>query len=159
VRNKRLLFIEFLKRLITGQSQSFFLIVDGHPVHKAKKVKEFVKSTEGKIELFYLPGYSPELNPDELVRNHVKHHAIGKKVITGSEQLKTLAVSALRRLVRLPDIILGFFKAPELRFYATQLMKELVNGLCRFIFRIPRGGSGSPRLRAIRCPAFPLSPI
>lgn len=112
-------FIEFMKRLITGGSNPVFLIVDGHPVHKAKKVKDFVKSSGGKIELFYLPGYSPELNPDEFVWNHVKHHSIGKKIVTGPHQLKKLAISALRRLARIPDIILGFFKAPELQFYAS----------------------------------------
>ena len=65
-------FIEFLKWLITGHQKPVFLIVDSHPVHKSKKVKEFVKTLKGKLELFYLPGYSPELNPDEYVWNHVK---------------------------------------------------------------------------------------
>jgi transposase len=112
-------FIEFLKRLITGKTKPVYLIVDGHPVHKAKKVKEFVKSLKGKIELFYLPGYSPELNPDEYVWNHVKHHTVGKMNVTGPDQLKKLAISALRRLARIPIIILGFFKAPDLQFYVN----------------------------------------
>ena len=112
-------FLTFLRRLIIGQTKPVFLIVDGHPVHKAKKVKEFVKSSNGKIELYYLPGYSPELNPDEFVWNHVKRHTIGKMNITGPDHLKKLAFSALRRLASIPNIILGFFKAPELIFYAT----------------------------------------
>jgi len=110
-------FIEFLKRLIIGKATPVYLIVDGHPVHKAKKVKEFVKSLKGKIELFYLPGYSPELNPDEYVWNHVKHHTVGKMNVTGPDQLKKLAISALRRLARIPTIILGFFMAPDIQFY------------------------------------------
>ena len=112
-------FIEFLKRLLIGQQKPVFLIVDGHPVHKAKKVKEFVKSSSGKLELYHLPGYSPELNPDEYVWNHVKRHTIGKMNVTGPDQLKKLAVSALSRLARLPHIILGFFKAPDLLFYVN----------------------------------------
>jgi transposase len=60
-------FIDFLKRLIFKQEKSVFLIVDGHPVHKSKKVKAYVESTGGRLRLCYLPGYSPELNPDETV--------------------------------------------------------------------------------------------
>jgi transposase len=112
-------FIEFLKRLITGEDKPVYLIVDGHPVHKAKKVKEFVKRLNGKLELFYLPGYSPELNPDEYVWSHVKHHTAGKMQITGPDQLKKLVTSALHKLARIPRIIIGFFKAPDLQFYVS----------------------------------------
>jgi transposase len=112
-------FIEFLKRLITGEDKPVYLIVDGHPVHKAKKVKEFVKRLNGKLELFYLPGYSPELNPDEYVWSHVKHHTAGKMQITGPDQLKKLVTSALHKLARIPRIIMGFFKAPDLQFYVS----------------------------------------
>lgn len=111
-------FIEFLKRIVEGQERPVFLIVDGHPVHRSKKVKEFVTSLQGKLELYYLPGYSPELNPDEQVWNHVKRHTVGKMVITDPDQLKRIVSSALRRLSKLPHIVMNFFKAPELLFYA-----------------------------------------
>jgi transposase len=71
--------MDFLKRLLFKQKEPVFLIVDGHPAHKSKKVKAFVDSTEGKLRLYYLPGYSPELNPDETVWAYVKHHVVGKK--------------------------------------------------------------------------------
>jgi len=61
------LFVQFLQRMMKGQKSPVYLIVDGHPVHKAKMVKEFVAAQNGFLELYYLPGYSPELNPDELV--------------------------------------------------------------------------------------------
>ncbi|MDY6845380.1 MAG: IS630 family transposase [Thermodesulfobacteriota bacterium] len=67
-------FIEFLKRLIHNADNPIFLIVDGHPTHRSGKVKRYVESTEGRLLLFYLPPYSPELNPDELVWNYVKKH-------------------------------------------------------------------------------------
>ena len=60
-------YIEFLQRLIHNAPRPVFLIVDGHPVHKARTVKDFVASTEGRLRLFYLPPYAPELNPDEQV--------------------------------------------------------------------------------------------
>ena len=64
-------FIAFLKRLLHNQTQPIFLIVDQHSSHRAKAVQEFVAS-DGHLELFFLPPYSPELNP-ELVWNHLKH--------------------------------------------------------------------------------------
>jgi transposase len=72
-------FIDFLKRLLFKQENPVFLIAVGHPVHKSKKVKEYAESTGGKLKLFYPPGYSPELNPDETVWSYVKQHVAGKR--------------------------------------------------------------------------------
>jgi DDE superfamily endonuclease len=63
-------FIEFLKRLLSGATQKIFLIVDRDPAHRAKKTKAFVKSLGGALQLFFLPPYPPDLNPDELMWNH-----------------------------------------------------------------------------------------
>ncbi len=56
---------EFLKRLMYGHQHKVFLIWDGHPTHKAKKVKECIASFDGRLEVFLLPSYSPDLNPVE----------------------------------------------------------------------------------------------
>jgi transposase len=109
-------FVDFLKRLIHGQEQPIFLIVDGHPVHKSKMVKKFVESVEGKLRLFILPGYSPDLNPDESVWSHVKHHTVGKKIITGPDQFRKIVHAALRALAHKKDIIINFFKKPSLQY-------------------------------------------
>ena len=74
-------FINFLERLIKNQEKPVFLIVDGHPEHRSKRVQLFVAATEGKLRLFLLPPYSPELNPDEQVWSHLKHHRLGKMII------------------------------------------------------------------------------
>lgn len=105
-------FIEFLKRLLHGSQSPVMLVVDGHPSHKAKMVKEFVASQEGKLELYILPGYSPELNPDELVWNHLKTNVLGRIMHTSKEQMKRAAVNHLRKLQKLPDVIRGFFHTP-----------------------------------------------
>jgi transposase len=110
------LFIEFLKRLIHGQEQPIFLIVDGHPVHKSKIVKKFVTSVGEKLSLFFLPGYSPDLNPDESVWSQVKHHTVGKKIITGPDQFRKIVRAALRSLSRKKDIIINIFKKPSLQY-------------------------------------------
>jgi transposase len=94
-----------------------FLIVDGHPVHKAKKVAEFVKDhAEGRMRIFFLPPYSPDLNPDEWVWNNVKNDRIGRSVIMSADDLKSMAIGALRRLQKLPGVVRGFFRDPKLAY-------------------------------------------
>lgn len=65
-------FVDFAWRLLHDARGPVFLIVDGHPVHRAQATAQLVASTEGRLKLFFLPGYSPELNPDEWVWKHVK---------------------------------------------------------------------------------------
>jgi transposase len=109
-------FIEFCKRLMRDATSPVYLIVDGHPCHRARATKEFVQSTKGTLQLFFLPGYSPELNPDEWVWKNVKHDRIGKIGVTRKDDLKTKATSALRRLQKLPHLVQGFFRDPNLAY-------------------------------------------
>ncbi len=106
-------FIDFLKRLLTGSSQPIFLVVDGHPVHRSAKVRRFAEQTNGKLELYFLPGYSPELNPTEHVWSQLKHHTVGKQTVHGPDQLRELVLSAMRRIQRLPKLVRAFFQAPD----------------------------------------------
>jgi transposase len=111
-------FIEFLRRLLVNAEAPIFLIVDGHPTHKAKSVKRFVAEQDGWLELYFLPPYSPELNPDELVWNDLKNNGLGRMAFSTREELRQLTVSHLRRIQKLPALIASFFKAPTTR-YAT----------------------------------------
>jgi transposase len=104
-------FREFLKRLIIGMDRKIFLIVDGHPTHKAKLVKTFVEAHADKIELFFLPAYSPELNPDELAWAHVKTK-IAKVTSQTKIELKKTIERVMRRLQKMPHIVSSFFHAP-----------------------------------------------
>jgi transposase len=113
-------FVDFLKRLIHNWPRPVFLIIDGHPVHKSMAVSRFVASTEGRLRLFYLPPYSPELNPDEQVWNHLKYHGVGKQPITGPDHLKRLILSHLRKLQKLPSLVRSFFSMPETAYAALQ---------------------------------------
>lgn len=103
-------FRDFLKRLITGMDRKIFLIVDGHPAHKAKLVQRFVEENADKIELFFLPPYSPELNPDELAWAHVKAR-IAKATAQTKEELKKTVKKVMRSLQKLPHIVSSFFHA------------------------------------------------
>lgn len=71
-------FIEFCRKLIADTDGPVYLVVDGHPVHRSRLAKEFVASTEGRLKLFVLPAYSPQLNPDEWVWKNVKHDRVGR---------------------------------------------------------------------------------
>ena len=112
-------FIEFCKRLMADTTGPVYLIVDGHPVHRSKKVKTFTASTHGGLQLFQLPGYSPQLNPDEWVWKNIKHDRVGRTIITGPDQFKALAVAALRRLQAMPHIVRGFFADSNLAYITT----------------------------------------
>jgi transposase len=109
-------FIAFLKRLLHNQTQPIFLIVDQHSSHRAKAVQEFVASTDGHLELFFLPPYSPELNPDELVWNHLKTHGVRKRLLQTPQELKRYVLGHMRSLQRTPALLRGFFKKPSLRY-------------------------------------------
>jgi transposase len=112
-------FIEFCKRLLNDADGPVFLIVDGHPSHRAAAVAKFVTATNGGLRLFFLPGYSPELNPDEWVWKNVKADRIGKTGVTSKNDLKTKATGALRRLQKLPALVRGFFHDPHLAYITT----------------------------------------
>jgi transposase len=109
-------FIEFCKRLLHDASCPVFLVLDGHPVHRSRVVKEFVASTDGRLKLFFLPSYSPALNPDEWVWKNVKHDRVGRTTTRSKAELKSLAMAALRRLQRAPDVVRGFFRDPDLAY-------------------------------------------
>jgi transposase len=114
-------FIEFLKRLIHNAKKPVFLVVDGHPTHKAKKVRQFIESTNGKLRLFVLPPYSPELNPDELVWNNLKNQRVGRKRIVGPDDLKCKIISSLRSLQKMPRKIKGFFRQKHVRYILNDM--------------------------------------
>jgi transposase len=112
------IFIKFLKRILYGNRRVIFLIVDGHPKHKAAKVRRFLATVSQRLRLYYLPPYSPELNPDEHVWNDLKNNAVGRKAIIGPAQMKREVLSHLHFLQKSPQRIRSFFYAPETAYAA-----------------------------------------
>ncbi len=94
-------FRDFLKRLVAGMDRKIILVVDGHPSHKSKVVRDYVKEHASKIELVFLPPYSPELNPDELVWAHVKQR-VAKATVSTQDELKAQIISVMRYLQKAP---------------------------------------------------------
>jgi transposase len=113
-------FIEFIKRLLHGSTQMIFLIVDGHPAHKAKRVMKFIESKEIKkrFRLFFLPPYSPELNPDERVWNDLKNNAVGRQAITAPEQMQSRIISHLRFIQKSPDRVRSYYNNATTQYAA-----------------------------------------
>ena len=111
-------FIEFLTRLLVNAEAPIFLIVDGHPVHRSAAVKRFVSGAQGRLRLFHLPPYAPDLNPDELVWSQLKHHKIGKLGIKGPEHLKQRVIGFLRAMQKMPALIRSLFHHPSVRYAA-----------------------------------------
>jgi transposase len=109
-------FIEFCRKLLADDGGRVFLVVDGASAHKAKKVQKYVASTEGRLSLFFLPPYSPELNPDEWAWKNIKHDQIKKAVPMSQQHLFELARRALRRLQQMPETVRGFFGDPSLAY-------------------------------------------
>jgi transposase len=113
------IFLEFLKRLVDGAPHPIFLILDNHPIHKTKQVKEFVESTQGMLKIFYLPPYSPELNPDELVWNDVKNHGLSRTLLPDEKALKSAVLARLHSLQKLPEKVMSFFHTSTTTYAAA----------------------------------------
>jgi transposase len=109
-------FIEFLKKLLHDIAGPIFLVVDGAGYHRSAATKKFVESTNGRLRLFQLPGYSPQLNPDEWVWNNVKNTQAGRRLVLRKSDLAEIARNALTRLKNTPSIIQGFFRDPSLAY-------------------------------------------
>lgn len=110
------LFTEYLDRLIHDIKGKIFLIVDRAGYHTSKETREWVKKHEDRIELFFLPSYSPDLNPDEWVWKNVKHDHIARIVPQHPGHLFEIAERALRLLHAAPAKVRSFFADPKLAY-------------------------------------------
>jgi transposase len=113
-------FIDFLRRLLRDSGgRRVHLIVDGHPVHRSKLVSAWVGRHAERIELHFLPGYSPELNPVELLNHDVKANAAGRRRPRSASELRDELHGYLRRRQRQPAVLIRFFNHPTTRYAAA----------------------------------------
>lgn len=111
-------FLRFLKRLIRHSRRKTFLIVDRHSVHLSATVKRWLSNHDSRIEIFLLPAYSPELNPDELLNQDVKSNALGRRrPATRPEMIADLR-AYLHSTQKRPDIVRNFFHETHVRYAA-----------------------------------------
>src|SRR4051794_41057420 len=110
--------LRFLARLVREADRKVFLILDRLPVHRSAKVRDWLVGREAEIEVFYLPGYSPELNPDEGLNGDLKQAVTRKEPARSKAQLKRAVVGHMRRLSKLPDRVRSFFGHKTFRYAA-----------------------------------------
>jgi len=107
---------EFLVSFMRGRKRPVFLVLDGHPSHRAKMISTYVKELKGRLELHFLPGYAPELNPDEFVWNYVKNEGVSKKPLKRNESLRARVNADLANIKRRPALVRSFFSAPSVAY-------------------------------------------
>jgi transposase len=112
------LFVTLLRQMMRNRCKPVHLVVDGLPAHKTALVKSYVASTRGMLTLHLLPGYAPELNPDELVWSHMKRTGVARAPLQRGEKLRDKIEAQLRAIKRTPKLVRSFFKAPSVA-YAT----------------------------------------
>jgi transposase len=109
-------FIAFLENFMKNRRRPLVIILDKHPAHTAKSVEKFIKSTEGKIQLIFLPPYAPDLNPDEFVWKHLKDTGLRKLPLYKNESLKSRVEKDLLRIASDRKTIKSFFLAPSVAY-------------------------------------------
>ncbi len=106
-------FLELLRHFLRAQKGRVLLVLDSHPAHTARIIAAYVQSRGGRLELHFLPGYAPEINPDEFVWNHLKNEGVAKKPLRQGESLRERVRADLDRLKSRPALVRSFFGAPS----------------------------------------------
>jgi len=109
-------FIEFMQRLIRHAGRKVFFVVDRHPSHCARKVKDWLAARRDQIELFYLPPYAPELNPDEYLNQDIKSNALGRRRPQDQDEMKSDVRSFLHSTQKQPEVVMSYFQADEVQY-------------------------------------------
>ena len=111
-------FIKFLERLVKDADKKVFLVLDNLKVHHSYIVKDWLAEHRNEIEVFFLPSYSPELNPDEYLNGDLKSGVHSGLPARTEKQLKRKALSHLRKLQKLPGRVANYFKHPKIAYAA-----------------------------------------
>ncbi len=111
-------FVIFLRNFMKGRRTKVFLVVDGHPAHKATLVKNYLAETKGRLELHFLPPYAPDLNPDEFVWNYMKNTGVSKKPLKKNESLRERVEQDLVNISLEAILVASFFLAESVVYTA-----------------------------------------
>ncbi|MBE7501608.1 MAG: IS630 family transposase [Verrucomicrobiales bacterium] len=109
-------FVAFLQNFMKGRPTKIFLVVDGHPAHKANRVKEYVQSLKGRLELYFLPPYAPDLNPDQFVWSHMKTNGVSKRPLKKNESLRERVEHDIANLHKNRELVRSFFCAESVAY-------------------------------------------
>lgn len=109
----------FMKRLVHGREKRIFLVLDNLRVHHSKAVQKWLKDNEDTIQNFYLPSYSPELNPDELLNADLKKHVTRAAPARNKIALTRTAIGALRSIQKQPGRVETYFRQKDVCYAAA----------------------------------------
>ena len=109
-------FIDFWGRLLPEDCRKVYIIVDNSRIHHSKKVKEWLKRHEIQIRVAFLPSYSPELNPDECLNNHLKNEMRKRGHARSQEELKSRAKRFMKKLVHRANVVRNYFEHPVIAY-------------------------------------------
>ena len=109
-------FVAFLQDFMKGRTSKVYLVVDGHPAHKANVVKRYIQSLKGRLELHFLSPYAPDLNPDEFVWSHMKTNGVSKKPLKKNESMRERVEEDLANIQNNPQLIRSFFSAASVAY-------------------------------------------
>ena len=112
-------FIDCLKDLLKNCRRPVYIITDGHPVHKSKKVRDFVAGLDGQLNIFILPPYAPDLNPDELVWNYIRQTGTARMPLKKGESLLERTFIDLELIAQNKALIKSFFRNEAISFAAN----------------------------------------
>ena len=112
-------FLRFLRRLIRGMDRPVFLIADGHPVHRSRAVQDWFDAHRAHIQLFFLPTYAPQLNPDERLNNDVKSNAVGRQRPYNRKEMERNVRRFLNSRQRTPHVVRNYFQDETVRYAAV----------------------------------------
>ena len=110
------LFVELLKKLMHRRKKPLHLVVDGLPAHKKAVVKTYVAATEGRLTLHFLPGYAPDLNPDELVWSYAKRTGVARRPLKTGENLQARVHEQLQNIGNNVTLVRSFFRHPSVAY-------------------------------------------
>jgi transposase len=113
-------FIVFLTRLIAGATKKIFLVVDNLSVHEAAAVSEWLADKKEQLEVYYLPKYSPERNPDEYLNCDVKGNINTDSLPKDRKELKGKLRRFMQKLSKLPERIASYFKHRHIEYAAAE---------------------------------------
>lgn len=111
-------FKTFLERMIKYSREKIYFVTDGHPAHKTKILNEWLEENKDKIEVFFLPPYSPELNPQEYVNQDVKTNIIGKKRPINKAEMRSNVEGFMKRRKKDRKQVQKYFHVSHVRYAA-----------------------------------------
>jgi transposase len=114
------LFVEFLQALLGDTKKRLVLILDSHPAHVAAYTRRFIHENRRRLQVHFLPGYAPDLNPDEHVWSYIKGAFRGDP-LEQDEKLEVAVTDAMEKLRSTPKIVKSFFDHPGVRYVKTAL--------------------------------------